>query len=117
MKRILEAITSNVFVLLSVIGILAFMVSTITEVSKNIGILSKIPTDLQVIMLSLILCLLAYLSYVSYTNTVVQWYYAAAAVIISFIVSFVAMYGWDKLSVLWDRFQITSTQTKRSEKL
>jgi hypothetical protein len=108
----LETISSNAVVLLTVIGVLAFLVSAITEVTKNIGILAKVPTDLQVIVLSLILCLLAYFSYVSYINTVIIWYYVAGAIIGSFIVSFVAMYGWDKLTQLWNRFQTTSKEGK-----
>jgi hypothetical protein len=104
----LEAISSNSVILLTVIGILAFLVSAITEVTKNIGILAKVPTDLQVIVLSLILCLLTYFSYVSYINTAIVWYYVAGTI----IGSFVAMYGWDKLTALWSRFQPTGGDKK-----
>lgn len=104
----IEFITANVVTILAVIGALAFLVSLITEVTKGLPGISKIPTDLQVIVLSVVLCIVAYLAYCAYSNIPVFWYYIAAVFIGAFIVAFVAMYGWDKLTLLWNRFQVTS---------
>lgn len=98
-------ITNNLVLLMTVIGILAFMVSAITEVTKNISVLKKIPTDLLVIILSAALCLVAYFSYTSYFNIGIQWYCITGCLIAAFIVAFVAMYGWEKLSVLYNRYK------------
>ena len=95
----------NMTTMLLIIGGLAFLVSLITEVTKNIRVLQKIPTDLQVIMLSMALCLLAYLTYVSYMGLVIIWYLLIGSIIVSFIVSFIAMYGWTKFNELWNRFK------------
>lgn len=101
----LTLITNNLVILMTVIGLMAFLVSAITEVTKNIGVLKRIPTDLQVIVLSATLCLVAYFAYTSYFNIEIQWYCVTGCLIAAFIVSFVAMYGWEKLSVLYNRFK------------
>ena len=103
--EIFKLFTDNLVLLLTLIGVLAFLVSVITEVTKNIGFLAKIPTDLQVIVLSTTLCLFIYLAYVSYSGIAIQWFYIFACIIASFIVAFVAMYGWDKLVTLYNRFK------------
>jgi hypothetical protein len=96
--------TNNLVLLLTIIGVLAFLVSAITEVTKNVGFLKRIPTDLQVIVLSTALCLVAYFAYTSYFNVDIQWYYIAGCLIAAFIVAFVAMYGWEKMTALYKRF-------------
>lgn len=101
----MEALLSNITWVLIVVGGLAFMVSVITEVTKNLSILKKIPTDVQVITLSMVLSVLALIIYCQYTTTKMLWYYVVAAVILSFIVAFVAMYGWEKLTALRKRFK------------
>ena len=103
--EIMGLITNNLFLVLGLIGALAFLVSVITEVTKGIGFLTRIPTDLQVIVLSMMLCLVTYFMYTAYSNLVVYWYYVAASVVASFIVAFVAMYGWDNLTELYSRFK------------
>lgn len=103
--EILSLLTNNVMLLLTVIGMLAFTVSVITEVTKDVWIFKKIPTDLQVIVLSIILCQMAYFIYISYTKSQFQWYYCFIAFVAAFIVSFVAMYGWEKLTTLYGRFK------------
>jgi high-affinity Fe2+/Pb2+ permease len=108
----LELITANAVTILAVIGALAFIVSLITEVTKGLPGISKIPTDLQVIILSILLCIATYFAYCSYVNMSIEWYYIVAVFIGAFIVAFVAMYGWDKLSQLWNRFQVTGSDKK-----
>ncbi len=98
-------ITNNLVLLLTIIGALAFLVSVITEVTKGIGFLARIPTDLQVIILSALLCLVTYFAYASYFSIEIRWYYIAGCIIAAFIVAFVAMYGWEKLSTLYNRFK------------
>lgn len=105
MEILLTLFTNNVVLLLAIVGVLAFLVSVITEVTKNVSILAKVPTDLQVIILSMVLCVVSYLSYVGYTATAVEWYYIAVCIVAGFIVAFVAMYGWDKLTTLYSRFK------------
>ena len=86
------------------IGALAFVVSVITEVIKDIGVFKKIPTDIVVIVLSMVLTVVSFFAYAQYTALVVAWYLVVAAIICGFFVAFIAMYGWDKINELWNRF-------------
>lgn len=86
------------------IGTLAFVVSVITEVIKGIGVMKKVPTDIVVIILSMVLTVVAFFAYAQYAALVVAWYWAVAAIICGFFVAFIAMYSWDKINELWARF-------------
>lgn len=86
------------------IGALAFVVSVITEVIKGMGVMKKVPTDIVVIILSMVLTVVAFFAYAQYTALVVAWYWVVAALICGFFVAFIAMYGWSKLNELWTRF-------------
>lgn len=86
------------------IGALAFIVSVITEVVKSIGAMKKVPTDIVVLTLSMVLTVVAFLAYAQYASIAIVWYWVVAAIICGFFVAFIAMYGWSKLSELWTRF-------------
>ena len=98
-------ITQMFSALIFLIGVIAFMVSVITQVFKGVGFLKKIPTDGLVFVLSIVLTVCAFVAYMQYMNQIIVWYMYIAAVMIGFLVAFVAMYGWDKLSTLWGRFK------------
>ena len=85
--------------------ILAFVVSVIIEVIKNVSFLKNIPTDLVVIVLSEVLTVLSFLAYMSYNSIAVTWYLAVGSFISGFFVAFVAIYGWDKITELYNRFK------------
>lgn len=98
----MQELLSNATILLAVVGALAFIVSVITQVIK--GIFKNIPTDLVVFVLSIALTVTAFVAYMQYIGAVILWYMIVASVIAGFIVAFVAMFGWEKLSELWKRF-------------
>ena len=52
----------------TVVTLLAFLVSLITETIKNLGFLKKIPTNLVVLVLSVLLCIIAYVIAASVLN-------------------------------------------------
>lgn len=104
----MEMLIQNVTLILAVIGALAFMVSVITQVFKGVGVLSQIPTDILVFVLSIGLTLTAFIAYMQYVQQSILWYMIIAAILAGFIVAFVAMYGWEKLSELWGRFNKTT---------
>lgn len=95
---------ANAAVILAVIGLLAFMVSVVTQVFKGVGALSKVPTDLLVFLLSIGITVTAFIAYMQYIQQVIIWYMILAAIMAGFVVAFIAMYGWEKLSELWKRF-------------
>ena len=100
----MEFAITSVTSILAVIGALAFMVSVITQVFKGVGVLSKIPTDILVFVLSIGLTVIAFVAYMQYIQQVILWYMVLASIMAGFIVAFVAMYGWEKFSELRKRF-------------
>ena len=102
--EIMQTLIANVTIILAVIGALAFIVSVITQVIKGIGIFNKVPTDVLVFVLSIGITVIAFIAYMQYIQMAILWYMILASVIAGFVVAFVAMYGWEKLSELWKRF-------------
>lgn len=100
----MEALLQYGAVLVSIVGLLAFIVSLITQVIKGIKWLDKVPTDILVFVLSIGLTVTVFLAWMQYMQYAVVWYMIVAAVIIGFVVAFVAMFGWEKLSKLLNRF-------------
>lgn len=100
----MEFAITSITSIITVIGALAFMVSIITQVFKGVGVLSKVPTDILVFVLSLVLTVTVFVAYMQYIQMAIVWYMVVAAIMAGFIVAFVAMYGWEKFSELWKRF-------------
>lgn len=100
----MELAITSITQLVAIIGALAFLVSVITQVFKGVSILSKIPTDILVFVLSIGITVVAFVAYMQYIQQAILWYMVLAAIIAGFIVAFVAMYGWEKFSELWKRF-------------
>lgn len=89
--------------LLIAIGMMAFIVSAITQVIKSWPGLDKLPTSAVVIVLSLVLCPLTLVMIMAYLNQPMVWYMIVACVIVAFLVALVAMGGWEKISEIWQR--------------
>ena len=104
----METLFANMTMILAVIGILAFCVSVITQVFKGVGVLSAIPTDALVFVLSIGITV----AYMQYIHMEILWYMILAAIMAGFIVAFVAMYGWEKLTELWKRMSKTDQLKK-----
>lgn len=100
----MELAITSITSLLAVVGALAFIVSIITQVFKGVSVLSKVPTDILVFVLSIGLTVIAFVAYMQYIEQIIVWYMVIAAIMAGFIVAFVAMYGWEKFSELWKRF-------------
>ena len=80
------------------IGIMAFIVSVITEGLKKITWLeSRVPTAITVIILSLVLCPLCMVAAMCWMKQPIAWYMVFASFIAAFIVALVAMEGWGLL--------------------
>lgn len=85
------------------IGALAFLVSVITQVIKEMPGLVNIQTNAVALVVSLILCPLAVVVLCIYLQIQIIWYYIVAAVIAAFIVYLVATGGWEKVAEMWRR--------------
>lgn len=101
----MEMLFTNMTAILAVIGALAFIVSVITQVFKGVGVLSKIPTDILVLVLSIGITVTAFVAYMQYIQQTIIWHMILAAILAGFLVAFVAMYGWEKFAELWSRFK------------
>ena len=88
-------------ILLGIVFALVTVVQLITEVVKRL--LPKVPTDLVVVVLSIALTVLSLIVYTSVMEITVMWYYAVGAVVLGIVVSYAAMFGWDKFTAIWNR--------------
>ena len=89
--------------ILTVIGVLAFVVSVITQVTKGWGFLNRIPTAIQVYVTSLVISVLGIVIYLQVKGFKIVWYYIVGAIVLSFFIAFVSTYGWAQLKELWNR--------------
>ena len=88
---------------LALIGVLAFLVSIIVQVIKELPGLNQIPTSIVALVTSLILCPMALVILCTYYKMVITWYYIIASVVAAFIVYLVATGGGEKVKSIWDR--------------
>ena len=99
----MNMILQYVLYLLTAIGMMAFVVSVITQVIKTLPALDKLPTSAVVIVLSLVLCPATFVALMSWQRQPIKWYMVFACMIAAFIVALVAMGGWEKVKEIWDR--------------
>lgn len=99
----IEVMFRYISYLMIVIGIMAFLVSCITQVVKTWPTLDQLPTSAVVIVLSLILCPITFIAVMSWKGQNIAWYMIFACIIVSFLVALVAMDGWERIRSIWDR--------------
>ena len=69
--------------ILIVIAVLCTLITIITEFTKDIGLLKRIPTSLQVLVLSIVVCVVSFFAYISYAGIVFHWYFLVAVIFAS----------------------------------
>lgn len=95
---------------LILLGALAFVVSLIVQVIKEMPGVSKLPTSAVALAVSMIICPVALVVLCGYFDIVVTWYYVFAAFIAAFIVYLVATGGWEKVKDIWERTKYKDSQ-------
>lgn len=98
-----EILMEYVTYALIAIGVLAFLVSIITQVIKEMPGLKNIQTNAVALVIALILCPLAVVILCIYLQMTIMWYYIVGSVIAAFIVYLVATGGWEKVAEMWNR--------------
>lgn len=98
-----EMLMQYVSYVLIAIGVMAFLVSAITQVIKAWPGLDKLPTQAVVIVLSLVLCPACLVALLYWQGQPIEWYMVFACVLAACIVALVAMDGWERLKEIWDR--------------
>lgn len=86
----------NLSVILSIIGVLVVLTNIIVQVVKKVT-WGKLPTNILAVIVSMALTLLAFFAYCQIKAITVVWYMVVAAVVLGFMVSYAAMFGFDKL--------------------
>ncbi len=88
---------------ISIVGILVVMTNIITQVLKKVT-WEKLPTNILVVIISMVLTLTAFFAYCQVNAVAVVWYMVAAAVVLGFMVAYAAMFGFDKLKEALSQF-------------
>ena len=92
------------FTLLSVVGILAALVTIITEMVKDLWKVRQIPTKLTALAVSFVVVAGAMTVYLNMADIAFQWWYLVAAFFAAFIVGYLSINSWDTLYEIWKRF-------------
>ena len=101
----LNVILQNGAVILTIIGAMATFVTIVTEFTKTWGFLNRIPTSLQVLVVSMLVSILSVVIYVQMQKAEMIWYYIVGAIVLGWIVAYVSMYGWEKLTETWKKLK------------
>lgn len=101
---IFNEIFNLVPLIVAVLCAMAFIVSVIVQVTKEVWVIQRIPTKTWTLIVSIVICPIVYLAYIAYINMQFTWYYLIAIIISGFPVSYIATYGWDSFNDLWKRF-------------
>lgn len=95
------------------IGVMAFLVSVLTQVIKRWPGLDKLPTSAVVIVLSLLLCPSVLVAVMAWAKQPIEWYMIFACILAAFIVALVSMDGWERLKEIWERTGYKDKQERR----
>ena len=93
----MELLIQYVTYALTAVGVMAFIVSIITQVIKEMPKLREIQTNAVALAVSLILCPISVIVACQYFKIVIEWYYVFASVIAAFIVYLVSTGGWERV--------------------
>lgn len=88
---------------LFVLACLVFTVNIIVEVIKKN--FSKIPTTLLATVVSIIVTVLAFLAWASYTGFVIWWYHVLGVFVLGLFVAYAAMFGFDKFKQAFEKLK------------
>ena len=86
----------NWSVVISIIGVLVALTNIIVQVVKK-AVWDKLPTNVLAVIVSMVLTLVTFFAYCQIKAIAVVWYMVAAAIVLGFLVSYAAMFGFDKL--------------------
>ncbi len=102
---VMSILMSDLSEVVTVIGVLAFITSCITEVLKQWKWYDrKVPTEMSAVLVSMVVTPATLIRMAAYYNVVIDWYACFACVIAAFIVALVSMSGWERVMDIFDRF-------------
>ena len=86
----------NLSTILTIVGILVVLTNIVVQVLKK-ATWGKLPTNILAIIVSMALTLVTFFAYCQINAIAVVWYMVVAAVVLGCLVSYAAMFGFDKL--------------------
>ena len=86
----------NTATAVSMIGVLVALTNVIVEVVKKLT-WDRLPTNTITVITAQVLTLGGFFAWAGYSGARIQWYYAAAALVVGMLVAYAAMFGFDKL--------------------
>lgn len=99
----IETLMQYMSYILTGIGVLAFLVSVIVQVIKEMPALKKVQTNAVALITALVLTPVSVIVMCIYYGVVIEWYYIFASVIAAFIVYLVSTGGWERVTEMWNR--------------
>ena len=100
---LINAILNYGSIILTALLVLVTTVTMVVEVVNRL--IPKVPTDLVVFIISIVLTVVALFICAEIMEITVMWYYAVGAVVLGIAVAYAAMFGWDKFTALWSRLK------------
>ena len=100
----IQSVLTNVTKLLVVLALICTFITFVTEFTKEIKCLKKIPTKLQVLITSIVVCTALFFAYLSYESIAFVWYYTLAIIFVSFVVAVICSEGWEYAINIFKRF-------------
>ncbi len=102
---VMSVLMSGLSEVITIIGVLAFITSCITEVLKVWKWYDrKVPTEMSAVLVSMAVTPATLIRMAAYCNVVIDWYACFACVMAAFIVALVSMSGWERVMDIFDRF-------------
>lgn len=86
------------------VAVICTVITVITQFTKEIGFLKKIPTSLQVLITSIVVCEVFLFGILSHYSIAFVWYYPVAILFAAFLIAYICMFGWEKLIEMFKRF-------------
>ena len=83
---------------------LMLLVNIFTEVLKKV-LCGKLPTNLLVFILSIVITIVAMFTYLEISGVVFVWWMMPMAIAMAFFVAYSAMFGFDKWKQMFDQWK------------
>lgn len=96
----------DALVIIGVIGVLSFFVGLIVELTKELPGITRLPTKLYAIIVSVAVCEMALWVYAGFAGIAVTWYAALLALFASYVVSAISVFGRDMLGEIHSRYKL-----------
>lgn len=106
MEALFQLATQYTIFFLVYISIVAIATAIVTEITKNTKPLDKIPTEVEVLVLSIVFSILFFFMYVSYYNFKYSWIHVILSFFIGLISAYVSMFGWEKLITIKNKYSV-----------